>query len=76
MGHDTKPGSKTHAQRLESNDEQGHHDSQGRCDESLHHVADGAMIRHILRGHISDDSPKGQARDVQSHMFRPTITDM
>ena len=25
---------------------------------------------------VSDDSPNGEEHDVQSHMFRPTITDM
>ena len=25
---------------------------------------------------VSDDSPDGEEHDVQSHMFRPTITDM
>ena len=25
---------------------------------------------------VSDDCPNGEEHDVQSHMFRPTITDM
>ena len=48
---------------------------QGRCVESRDRVADGVIIRRILR-FIFDDSPNGEEHDVQSRMFRSTTTDM
>ena len=38
----------------------------------------GAVTHHKMyfAMNVSDDSPTGEEHDVQSHMFRPTITDM
>ena len=42
----------------------------------LHHTKGAVTVSPYFAVNVSDDSPNGKEHDVQSHMFRATITDM